>query len=241
MNVRHRSFPIAILVLSLALVGFGCRRPGVNTASNTQVIPVKTETVTPFDPNTPRPVDQQGPSPEGLLARQALKNLSIAKTYRTTMIIPTASGTVKASADVNREQGVMGRLEIPNAQGMLSSDIYISGETIFFRQNTSTWTDISKTEEGKQFTTLFQNAIAPNEADISLIVSDNTRTIEIKEDASGCKLYVLNQVDETGTRVPYQICIRNDLPSYISIQTAAGILTTTYTDINGLVEIKRPE
>lgn len=241
MNVRHRSFPIAILVLSLTLVGFGCRRPVVNTTVNTQVVPVKTETVTPFDPNAPRPVDHEGPSPEGLLARQALKNLSTAKTYRTTMIITTASGTVRASADVNREQGILGRLEIPNTQGMLSSEISISGKTVFFRQNTSTWSDISKTEEGQQLTDLFQNALTPNGTDVSLIVSDNTRTVETKEDASGCTLYTLSQVNEEGKRVPYQICIRNDLPSYLSLQTTAGVLTTTYTDINGLVEVKRPQ
>ncbi|MCE9585807.1 hypothetical protein K8R04_00625 [Candidatus Uhrbacteria bacterium] len=241
MNVRNRSFPIAILTISLALFGFGCRRPGSDVPTNTQVVPVVKEPVKAFDPNAPRPVDSEGPSTEGLLARQALKNLSTAKTYRTTMIIPTASGTVKASADVNREQGIMGRLEVPSAQGALSSEIFISNGTVLFRQNTSTWSDISKTEEGRQFTTLFENALAPDGTDVSRIVSDNTRTVEVKEDATGCTLYTLSQVNESGKRIPYQICLRNDLPSYLSIQTAAGVLTVTYTDVNGQVVVKRPQ
>lgn len=157
------------------------------------------------------------------------------------MVIPTASGTVKASADVNREQGIMGRLEVPSPQGTLSSQIYMSGGTILFRQNTSTWSDISKTTEGEQFTQLFQNALAPNGTDVSRIVSDNTRTVETKEDATGCTLYTLSQVNESGKRMPYQICLRNDLPSYISLQTTAGLLTVSYTDINGNVEIRRPQ
>ncbi|QQR60581.1 hypothetical protein IPH19_04190 [Candidatus Uhrbacteria bacterium] len=242
MNVRHRTFSIAMLAISLALLGLGCRRPGTNiNPANTQVIPTKTETATPFDPNAPRPVDQEGPSPEGILARQALKNLSVAKTYRTTMIIPTASGTVKASADVNRDQGILGKLEVPSAQGTLSSEIYIAGETVFFRQNTTTWSNISNTNEGRQFTTLFQNALAPDGTDVSRIVSDNTRTVETKEDATGCTLYTLNQVNAAGKRVPYKICLRNDLPSYLSLQTTAGVLTVTYTDINGPVVVQRPQ
>jgi|SRR5688572_23247182 len=242
MNVRHRSFPVAFLVLSMALVGFGCRRPGTDVNSgNTQVIPTKTETAKPFDPNAPRPVDQEGPSPEGLLARQALRNLAAAKTYRTTMIIPTASGTMKASADVNREQGIMGKLEVPSAQGTLSSEIYISGETVFFRQNTTTWTNISNTDEGRQFTRLFENALAPNGTDVSRIVADNTRTIETKEDATGCTLYVLSQVNAEGKRIPYKICLRNDIPSYLSLNTSAGILTVSYTDVNGPVTVTRPQ
>lgn len=241
MNVRHRSFPVLILVCSLALLGLGCRRPGTNTNSaNTQVIPKTTEATKPFDPNAPRPVDNEGPSPEGVLARVALKNLSIAKTYRASMVIPTASGTVKASADVNRDQGIMGKLEVPSAQGTLTSEIYISGETVFFRQNTSTWTNISGTDEGKQFTTLFENALAPNGTDVSRIVADNTRTISTSEDATGCTLYTLSQVNANGKRIPYKICLRNDLPSYISLQTTAGVLTISYTDINGQVQIQRP-
>jgi len=241
MNVRYRSLPIAILVISMALFGFGCRRPGTKPPTNTQIVPVAKEPTKPFDPNAPRPFDQEGPSVEGLLARQALTNLSTAKSYRTTMIIPTASGTVKATADVNREQGILGRLEVPSAQGTLSSEIFIANGTILFRQNTSTWTDITDSTEGKQFTTLFENALAPNGTNVSQIVSDNTRTVEVKEDATGCTLYTLSQVNESGKRIPYKICLRNDLPSYITIQTTAGLLTVSYTDINGQVIVKRPQ
>jgi len=236
-----RSFPIAVLVLSLALLGLGCRKPPNQNANNPQVIPTKTETSKPFDPDAPRPFDQEGPSAEGLTARQALKNLSVAQTYRAVMIIPTASGTVKASADVNREQGILGKLEVPGPQGTLSSEIYISGATVLFRQNTSTWTDISNSDEGRQLTNLFQNALAPNGTDVARIVSDNTRTIETKEDATGCMLYTLSQVNEQGKRQPYQICIRNDIPSYLSLQTTAGVLTVTYTDVNGSVNVQRPQ
>lgn len=237
-----RSFPILILVGCLALMGLGCRRPGTaRQPINTQVIPTAKESPKPFDPNAPRPTDTEGPSTEGLLARKALQNLALAKTYRANMVVPTPSGTVKASADVNRDQGIMGRLEVPSNQGMLSSEIYISGQTVLFRQGTTTWSNISNSNEGRQFVTLFQNALAPNGTDVSRIVSDNTRTIEVKEDASGCMLYTLSQVNAAGKRNPYQICIRNDIPTYLSLETTAGILTINYTDVNGSVEIKRPE
>ena len=97
------------------------------------------------------------------------------------MIIPTASGTVKATADVNREQGILGRLEVPGPQGTLTSELFIANGTILFRQNTSEWSDITKTEEERQLTTLFENALAPDGTDVSQIVSDNTRTVEVKE------------------------------------------------------------
>lgn len=236
-----RTFPIIAITFAMALFGFGCRNPGTIAPTTTQVIPTKIEPTVKVDPNAPHPIDQEGPSPEGLIARQALKNLSLAKTYRTSMVVPTTTGIIKTTASVNREQGLLGRLEIPSAQGIVSSEIYISGDTILFRENTSTWENISTTEEGKQFTNLFKNALAPESSDISLIVSDNTRTIETKDDPSGCKLYVLSQVNEAGERIPYEICIRNDIPSYISIQTAAGTLTTAFTDVNSRVEIRRPQ
>jgi hypothetical protein len=219
-------------------MGLGCRPPGLRN-TNPQVVQTKPETK-PFDPNAPRAPDSEGPSPEGLIARQALQNLANAKTYRAVMIIPTPSGTVKANADVNRDQGIMGHLEVPAPQGILSSSIYIAGPTILFREGTQSWSDISTTEDGRRLVNLFQNALAPNGTDVTRIVSDNTRTIEKKEDASGCMLYTLSQVDSEAQRIPFQICVRNDIPSYLTLQTSAGLLTITYSDVNGAVEVKHP-
>ncbi|GEM_PF-1564119 len=243
MNVRtNRTLQILSLFCALALMGLGCSNPATrNAQNNPQIVPTEVKQTNTFDPNAPRPIDMEGPSPEGMIARQALQNLATAKSYRTTMVVPTASGTVTASADVNREQGIMGNLVVPSAQGQLTSDIYISGETVLFRQGDSAWSDISKSEDGKQLTNLFQNALAPNGTDVTRIVSDNTRTIETKEDASGCTLYTLSQVNEAGKRIPYQICIRNDIPSFLSLQTPAGVLTISYTDVNTNVEVKRPQ
>ncbi len=241
-----RTFPLIALTTSIALLGFGCRPPATPEPIAIQNAPIATEEVavpTPTDSNTNEPhvIDQEGPSAEGLIARQALKNLSLAKTYRTTMTVPTANGIMKTSASINRDQGMLGRLEIPTGQEVKSAEIYIANNVILFRENNGSWNDISTTEEGKQFTSLFSNVLTPNSPDTSLVISDNARTVEIKDDPSGCKLYVLSQVNEAGERVPYNICIKNDIPTYVSIQTAVGILTTTYTDINGSVDIQRPQ
>ncbi len=237
-----RLIPSLVLTGALALTGFGCRPPNAQQAAAPSTVSGTPTPSTPtFDPNAPWPKDSEGPSAEGLIARQALRNLAIAKTYRADMEVPTTQGTVKASADVNKDQGILGRLEVPTPQGQLISEVYISGQVILFRQGTTTWSDISKTPDGTSLSNLFQNALAPNGTDVSAIVANSARTVDISDDPQGCKRYTLTQVADDGQRFPYRICIKNDLPVYLTLATGAGNMTISYKDINGAVEVKKPQ
>jgi len=237
--MKHVSLLIG--VMALATMGLGCRPPVNNRPIKTTFNdPIPQEAPVPFDPNAPLPKDNESPSAEGLMARNALQNLALAKTYRAKMTIPTSDGNIVSTIDVNRDQGLMGKMEMPNNGETLVAEIYISKDETLFRQGNTSWTNILETEEGRPLTELIQSSLASDEKNISRIVSDNTRTVEVKEDPSGCTLYTLSQVNSAGERLPYKICIKNDLPMYLTMNTDKGALRIDYSEINTSIEIKKP-
>lgn len=236
-----KNVSLLFFIMVLATAGLGCRRPVSQTPPRAAVNDFDLQAPAPsLDENTPPIKDTEGPSAEGLIARNALQNLALARSYRATMTIPTNTDNVKAFISVNREQGITGRMEIPNNGTTLISEIYITKDESLFRQGTSAWTDVKQTDEGKTLEELVQSTLAPEGKNITRIVSDNTRTVSVIEDASGCMLYTLSQVNSAGERLPYKICIKNDLPTYLTINSDKGAIRIDYTDINSSIEIIKP-
>ncbi len=226
---------LALLVplLALALAGFGCKQeePKPATVPNA-VTPTADTKVTQETP--------QGVSRDVLYARQVLRNLSQAKAFRAGMIVPSASGRITTNLDFNRDIGMSGRIELPTTQGIQTADIYATEKEIWYRNGTSSWSDLSQTQDGKNFQAVFQNAFSYSNQYQSTVSDTATLIAKTEDPSAGCQRYAFSQTLNDGTKQNFTLCISQDLPVYLTIDGPFGQIEVRYRDINGNVIVKRP-
>jgi hypothetical protein len=224
-------------LIILAAFGFGCK---------------STTAPTPPVPNAVAPVGQPAstavtnPAPAGvsrdvLYARQVLRNLSQAKTFRATMSVPTAGGQVATSLDYSRDNGIYGTIQIPNAAGgTQSANLFADDKEIWFRQGTSTWQNLTNTTDGKNFQAVFQNAFNYQDRYQSTVSDTATLTSKTDDPSAGCSRYAFTQSTDNGGAQTFTLCVSQDLPVYLTIDGPFGQIEVRYRDVNGKVDVKRP-
>jgi len=167
--------------------------------------------------------------------------LSQAKTFRAVMNVPTANGQVATSLDYNRDSGLYGTIQIPSAGGAAqSANLYASDKEIWFRQGTSTWQNLTNTQDGKNFQAVFQNAFNYQDRYQSTVADTATLTSKTDDPSAGCSRYAFTQPTGNGGTQTFTLCVSKDLPVYLTIDGPFGQIEVHYKDVNGNVEVKRP-
>ena len=226
-------------LLAVALFGFGCK----STDKPSDQVP---NAVSPVDSGAKASVPVVNPTPVGvspdvLYARQVLRNLSQANTFRASMIVPTATGRVSTNLDYNRDGGLYGSIEIPGENGTTqSANLFANDTEIYFRQGTSSWQNLSNTEDGKNFQAVFQNAFNYQNRYQSTVADTATLTSKTDDPAAGCSRYAFTQPTGNGGTQTFTLCVKADLPVYLTIDGPFGQIEVRYRDINGKVDVKRP-
>ncbi len=224
-------------LLGLALVGFGCRQPETSPQVPNAVTPINggnTQT-----PTANAPTDA-GISRDVLYARQVLRNLNQASAFRASMVVPSAGGIINTVLDYNRLNGLIGRVTVPTDSGPQTAELYANDTEIWFRDGTSTWQDLSNTEEGRSFKAVFQNAFG-YQGQYQSTVADNARLLSKEEDTSAnCTRHAFIQTLNTGSEQRFTLCAAGDLPVYLTIEGPFGQIEVRYKDVNGNVEVKKP-
>lgn len=237
---------LGLAMSSMALFGFGCISPQQKLEAKIKAIQEK-QTATTEDASTTQTLDpnrvidnEPHPSSEILYLQQVMRSLGKAETFRSTINVPVDGGTADLSVDFNREIGMFGRMRITIDGDLSISDVFFSDSASYFRVNTSTWTNITDTKQGDVVKALFEGATSQN-FNANGFVSPYAQIQEKTEDDSGCTLYAFKQYNEQKARVElYQICVKNDLPTFIITETPFGPQTVTYSDINGFVDVQHP-
>ncbi|MEI7512648.1 MAG: hypothetical protein WCK01_04290 [Candidatus Uhrbacteria bacterium] len=233
-----RTFLIAPL-LTIALFGFGCKSteapaPQIPNA----VVPNDSAPVSVPVPTSTTPV---GVSPDVLYARQVLRNLSQANSFRASMKVPTANGRVATNLEYSRTGGLSGSIEIPGDNGATqTANLFANDSEIWFRQGTTTWQNLSNTEDGKNFQAVFQNAFNYQNRYQSTVADTATLTSKTDDPVEACSRYAFNQPTGNGGTQTFTLCVKADLPVYLTIDGPFGQIEVHYRDINGNVEVKRP-
>lgn len=233
-HVNHmKKILIAAPLLTLALFGWGCRKP------------VKTEPIPNAVAPSNAPAPNTEPTPQGisrdvLYARQVLRNLSEARAFRAAMVVPSAGGIINTNLDYNRASGLIGRITIPTSDGPQTAELYANEGDIWFKQGTSSWIDVSNTAEGKNFNAIFQKAFG-YQGQYQSTVAENAQLISKDEDANaGCTRHAFTQITNTGAAQKFTLCVKQDIPVYLTIDGPYGQIEIRYRDVNGNVEVKKP-
>ncbi|MCK9361272.1 hypothetical protein M0Q28_03505 [Patescibacteria group bacterium] len=223
--------------IGLSLFGFGCRKPEPTQPQvPNAVAPINGVTQTP---GTATPVEP-GISRDVLYARQVLRNLSQATAFRASMVVPSAGGIINTVLDYNRVNGLIGRVTLPTDAGPQTAELFANDTEIWFREGTSTWQNLSNTEEGQSFKNIFQNAFG-YQGQYQSTVADNAKLVSKDEDTSAnCTRHAFTQTLNTGSEQHFTLCVARDLPVYLTIEGPFGQIEVRYRDVNGNVEVKKP-
>lgn len=242
--LRFRPLTLTIPLLCLAFMGFGCKKqtsgfvyPLPLTTNTPSISPTTTPPVYVKDPKKPRD-EEHGTDPNILLLRQVMKNLITAKSFRAKMTIPTDAGAMGGDIEFARGKGLHGVLTLPNQS---TTEIYLVGQDILFRANTSSWSNLAFTPEGTRMAALFGSAFSLQGNGTTSTISDSATILTITDDPTGCKLYALNQpIIGTRSVEKIQICVKDNLPQYFKAATQAGDVQVSYRDFNQTIPIVSP-
>lgn len=225
-------------LLALSLFGFGCKKTETPPVPNA-VAPIDGASAAQTSAKT-EPAANPGVSRDVLYARQVLRNLSQAATFRASMVVPSAGGIINTTLDYSRADGLMGKVAIPTDAGSQTAELFANDTEIWFREGTSTWQDLSNSEEGKNFKAIFQNAFG-YQGQYQSTVADNAKLLSKDEDTSAnCTRHAFTQTLDTGSEQKFTLCIARDLPVYLTIDGPFGQIEVRYRDVNGKVDVKKP-
>lgn len=235
MTMKRHAYLLPLL--AIALFGLGCKSP------ERQGEPVPNATA----PNGSGEAasGQQAEPPQGvsrdvIYARQVLRNLNEARSFRVAMLVPSAAGVINTTLDYNRVNGLIGKVTVPTDQGAQTAELYANENEIWFKDGASGWTDLSNTEEGRSFNAIFQNAFGYQSQYQSTISDTATLLSKDQDPNAGCTRYAFHQTANTGSEQTFTLCVTADLPVYLTINGPFGQIEIRYRDVNGNVDVKKP-
>ncbi len=224
-------------LLAIALLGLGCKSP----ERQDQPVP---NAIAPGEsgeaPNDGQATPPQGVSRDVIYARQVLRNLNDARSFRVAMLVPSAAGVINTTLDYDRINGLLGKVTVPTDQGAQVAELYANQNEIWFKDGENGWTDLSNTQEGQSFNTIFQNAFGYQSQYQSTIADTATLLSKEQDPNVGCTRYAFRQTANTGSEQTFTLCVTADLPVYLTINGPFGQIEIRYRDINGNVEVQKP-
>lgn len=140
--------------------------------------------------------------------------------------------------EFSRTEGMHGTIKLTPD---VTTELYLIGENIFFRSNTSTWLNLAYTQEGKDLSQLFQSALTLAQDRKENMISESAQLEHKEEDkARGCRRFTFSQLNFSGEREAWQICAAQELPVHIIAPTIGGPAEFRYHDFNQPISIKPP-
>ncbi len=227
--MRRVSFFLLLMLCGWSVLGFGCKPrdqvSGTGPGGAAFVIPETPRTPPP--PYIPKGKGDQAPEKQVIELRQVLANLERAKSYRSRIRTPLSSGNLLAELLFSRTRGLHGTLQT----GGMNSELLIEGRSVFVRYGTSTWQDVSGSEEAQTARTQLYESLLVNENGTSrVLLRDSAKVTSIKDDPEGCKLYTVEQSffqPEVFVQT-IELCVKNTYPSRIKSTTPQGVIEITY-------------
>lgn len=228
------------LVITLALTGFGCKKQATPAPIGLFQKPTNESAQTkPWapDPNAPRDLDNQI-IPEIEYLRQVMRNFTLVNSFRAKITSPFDDGIMVAQMEAEKGHGIHAFLHLPNN---MSNELYLVGDAVYVRNGTSTWQTHRNTEEATRLQLMFAQALfAGQNTTSSKFISDSSRIVSVKDTEKGCKEYAFTQYIKNGSKTTLSLCVKNDLPSIMTVPTTGGDMVIEYSDYNQSFNIQAP-
>lgn len=241
----RRSLLLGVLLGSLALTGFGCKKIDTSRPNMTSLqasgqvklptISVETKTEQVTAPKERGPGKQ--PHPEILRLREVMSSFQKSQSFRANITIGGPEG-IKGEIAYNQSKGTFGKLTLKNG---FTTEMALYNDRVAIKSGTSTWSEISDTPEAENIATLFK-AITNRGNTEPIYPSKNARYGSAKDDsARNCKMHSISQyMGNLNSFQPLEICVANGLPLYFSIPSEDGTIEIEYRDIDNPVEVFFP-
>lgn len=243
----RRSLAASVLLLGLTLTGFGCKKIDYSQYnhtgwSNTEVkLPTIAVDTKPATTAAPKPIDrkpERQPEQEVLRLRDIMASFQKSQTYRADLTLGGPGG-ITGEIAYNREYGVFGKLTTANG---FTSQMALQGDRVAVKSGTSTWREITGTDEGAQISSLFKSILSSGGSKGPLYPYINAHFVSLKDDPTrGCQMYTVSQF--MGNMDSYQnvnFCVQNGLPTYFSIPSPDGLIEIKYHDVDKPVDVYFP-
>ena len=168
-----------------------------------------------------------------------MKNFTLVTSFRARLTVPAEGGSLQASMEAQKGQGIHAQLTLPNG---MQNELYLIGPSAYIRSGTSTWQTYTNTDESRRLQAMFAQAFTLNSsASTTKFISDSSRIVDVKESDQGCKNYRFTQYSRSGNKVIVGICVSNDLPKIMTVPTDGGDMRVEYSDYNQPFQIQAPK
>lgn len=167
--------------------------------------------------------------------RRVVENLSHATSFRAHLILPTTNGSATGELEYQKDEGFHGTLQLP---GSIMTELYAIGPDLWFRTHDSVWTNLKDTPQGAQTAETFRGAFTFGDVTSTLFLND-MKLVETTTDRDGCERYVFERGAAPNNET-MQICVKNNLPVYISSVTSDAKFEIRYRDFGQKISLKAP-
>ncbi|MBP7006112.1 hypothetical protein KBB27_03255 [Patescibacteria group bacterium] len=229
--MRRSLIGFSVALLGLSLLGFGCKNRETRL---TDIAPGGVALSAPDALQAPYIPKRKGAAiipPEIVNLRQVLTNLAQADSYHSRIRTPASNGNKLAEIEYSKKNGLRATLQT----GENSSEIYLTGPLVYVRYATSTWQNISATEEGQAARTqLSQSLLANSDGTSTIVLRDSAKVVSTKDDPSGCKSYTIEQTyfQPEQFKQTIEICVQNTFPVRIKNTTPDNMVEISFDRFN---------
>ncbi len=221
--------PFILALAMLMTVGAGCLKsnPQPNAPVNADK-PVASDV---------RPQTQAEPIDPKVQFSMAQKNFHDAKSFKAKFTLPTTQGVVKGNLLYVKPDRFQGTMQIAGGD---ATDMVVVADNLYMRVGSQPWLDVSGSKVSKQTITDMRTAVGSNKVLDqgqleNLVIIANTW-----DQLKSCDLFTLRLKDSKPELPNISICVKNDFPFYLEIETPQGIMHVDYYDFNSVFLIERP-
>lgn len=226
-HMQRPFLALSLLLGACSILGFGCRERPLASISTPGQYYTEMPTTPPV-PYVSKKTADSVTAKEVVEVRQILSNLAKTSSYHSLISVPGTNGDVKAEVLYSRTGGIQGTLQAVGG----NSELYAQGGLIYARYATSSWQEISGSEEGQKALAQMKDSLFINEDGTSaFLIRDSATVKSVKDDPAGCKLYTFEQsffLRKTTSKQTLDVCVKNSYPVRIKSTSEQGTITIVY-------------
>lgn len=229
--MRRSLIGLSLALCGLSALGFGCKnqeQPILDAAPGGVTLSAPEALQAPY---VPKRKGNATVPPEIVKLRQVLTNLAQAESYHGRIRTPASNGNRLAEMEYSKKNGLHAILQAEGA----TSELYLTGPLIYVRYATSSWENISATEEGQATRAqLPQSLLANSDGTSTIMLRDSAKVVSTKEDPSGCTSYTVEQTfyQPQQFKQTIEICVQDAFPVRIKNTTPEGLVEMTLDRFN---------
>ncbi len=225
-----------VLLLCFGVVfGAGCKKTQTNTPTK-PTNATTTDEQQAFLPPLNQPESERQQNLREL--REALRAFQTVKTVRAKLSLTSKDGLTTGQIDIVKPDRFHGTLHVPKQTD--TSEVIGVASTLYLRLPDGSWTAVNTPKVAKALNDAFRSAVDGDQSIIQKALPDDTVVSKQEDTIKNCTRYRADLKTSEGQTTNISLCVAQNLPRVIELQTSNGQATVEYFDYNKLFTIERP-